>query len=380
MKLVKLGNMIFVLSGLVSLLVAETLPNKTEIEKFLAKQLEVGDTTVKTFILDSVKGINIPMLMPVLKKLTTDENVAVRMRSAYLLAKCYSNLSYNNVLVDIVKTKPVVQNPESPVGRAKLLLKNNIRAEALKLLADIGEEKSFSVVSEATKDSEGIVVDAAYFSLAILSKKYKKTELVSDLMEFFYSGLKHTDPKVRTKAVKILGELKEVGAVQPLTLRLKDYDKTVRATTLISLGEIGDVSALQDMSYLKSDKEDSVRAALAKSLGVMAESIKRSTDNVKVDGLNRIRNLLIDLLNDINGEVRVEAAVSLLKISDRSGMFIIEKGLKSEDKDVIIYCISSIGNYGRREDINLIKDFLNTDDVLMQIATRISLWKIYSRE
>ncbi|MFQ3675180.1 MAG: HEAT repeat domain-containing protein [Endomicrobiia bacterium] len=353
--------------------------NQKSVEEFLVKQLNSLDKSSKVYILDQIKNIKLPIFIPELKKLVNDKDVGIRIKSAYLLAKVYNDFSFVNVLIEVLNTKPKVDNPETPVGRARLLMRNQFRAEAVKLLGDIGDEKYVSVISKATTDSEGIVADSAYFALALMAQN-KKIKPLPEITEFFYSGLKHSDAKVRLKAVKILGELKDKTSVSPLVLRLKDHDKTVRAAAVISLGLIGDSSVFQDIAYLKSDKEDAVRSALAESLGYLGESLKGSTETIKIVQLNKIKDLLMELMNDFNGGVRINAAVSLWKLGEVTGMGIIKKGLTSDDLDVKIFCIESVGNYGTREDIKLIENFIQDENIFIRTVTNVSLLKIYLRK
>jgi HEAT repeat protein len=349
------------------------------VEEFLVKQLNSSDKSSKIYILDQIKNLKTKIFFPELKKLVNDKDTAIRLKSAYLLAKVYNNYSSIDVLIEILNTKPKIDNPTSPISQAKLLMKNQFRAEAVKMLGDIGDEKFVPIISKFTTDSEGIVADNSYFALALMSKN-KKIKPLPEILEFFYSGLKHPDAKVRLKAVKILGELKDKNSVQPLVLRLKDYDKTVRASAVISLGLIGDISVFQDMAYLKTDKEDTVRSALAESMGYLGESLIGSTDTVKIFQLNKIKDLLIELMNDFNGAVRVNAAVSLWKLGDTSGIEIIKKGLSSDDLDVKTFCIESVGNYGSEKEIKLIEEFLQDKDVFIQTVANVSLLKIYLKK
>ncbi len=353
--------------------------NQKDIETFLLQQLSSVDKSSKLYILDQIKDIKLPIFVPELKKLANSKDVIIRLKSAYVLSKVYNENLFINILVGIVNDKPVVKTPDSPISRAKIMIQNQFRAEAVKMLGELGDEKVLPIVSKATTDEDGMVADAAYYALAVMSKN-KKTKPLPELMEFFYTGLKHTDPKIRLKAVKILGELKDKPAVNPLVLRLKDYDKNVREESLLSLGKIGELSALQDMIYLKTDKEDTVRSALARSLGYFSEELKGSTDSLKISQINIVKGLLMELMNDVNGVVRIESAASMLRFSDRTGIELIKKGLDSEDIDVKIFCIETIGNYGTKKDFEIIERFLQDPNIFVQTVANVNLLKLYIRK
>ncbi len=354
-------------------------------EKILIKHLTSADNSTKIYILENLtQGINLDNFVPILKKMAyktdlqqVDDNI--RIKSAYLLAKVYKDTAAVNVLINILETKPVVKNPQSPLGKAKLYLKNLIRAEAVKMLGEVGNTKIVALLWKYKNDPDGTIVDAVYFVLYGLMLK-GKIALVEEIKEFFYSGLKDLNPKVRLSAVKYLGELRDTNAVQPLMLRLKDSNKEVCVEAITSLCKIGSAIALQDIIYLKNNKEDSIRAAISEGLGFMGRELLSSTDTAKSLYLSQIKKVLIEYLNDYNGRVRINAAVSLLMLNDYTGIEIIKKGLNSTDTDVVIYCIKSLGEYGTKNDISLLEKFVSVEDPSLQVASTISILKILSRK
>lgn len=338
-----------------------------------------SESSIKIYILENLPDIPSAKFLPGVKKIsllkTTPENVYLK--SLYVLYKVYKSTSALEKIANFLLQKPKKESSENPLIKAKIYLKNQLRAEAAKMIGELGDERHLEILSKTVKDEYGIVSDASYFALAMLSKRGKIKPL-NELKEFFYSGLKDVDYKVRLKAVRYLGELRYPDSVGPLSLRLKDTSKEVVVETIISLGKVGDVSVLQDLLQFKNSQEDAYRVALAEALGSLAEVLVISSKDTSV--MDKIRNVLNSLMNDPNGMVRVTAAAALLRISDRSGIEVIKKGLESIDTDVILYCIKSLGNYGNFQDIKLIEKFTQHNDLLIQTYAYVSILKIYYKE
>ncbi|MCS7227955.1 MAG: HEAT repeat domain-containing protein [Endomicrobia bacterium] len=352
---------------------------KTVCEDWIVKILSGQENSVKLYILDNIYEIPSKKFFPEVKKLSNSINDNVRLKSLYVLYKVYKDTQAINMITSFLLQKPKFDDTLSPVSKAKLYMKNQLRVEAAKMLGELGDEKVVNVLSKIIndRDDDGNVKDAAYFALALLSQRGVIKPL-PEMKEFFYSGLKDINPKVRLQAVKYLGELKYTDAVAPLSLRLKDTDKEVVVAAVRSLGSIGDVSILNDLIQVKTHPNETVRLTLAESLGSIASNI--STDTAKIAILNRIKNVLTSLLNDPNGMVRVASAGALLKINDRSGIQILKKGIESDDIDVVIYCIETFGKSGSIEDIKFIEKFLEHQDLKLKTVSSVNILKIYYRQ
>ncbi len=353
---------------------------KTYCEEYLLKLLSSTNTdiSIKIYILNRLPELETKIFYQELKKLLQDNNNDIKLHSAYVLLKSYKDKSAQDVLLNLIKKKPVVKNPESPTGRAKLFRENKIRADAIKILGNYGDEKVVDVIKECLKEDDGNIIDASWYALSKLHFR-GIIKLDIDPTEIFYSGLKELNPRIRVTAVKYLGELGDRRSVQPLVLRLKDNNKDVVRESILSLCKIGDISVLQELFQFKSDKDDNIRATFAEGLGYFAESIKLSTEPAKIESLNKIKRVLNELYNDPIGMVRINASVSLLRLGDRSGIEFIKKGLVSSDSDIRIYCIESLGRYGNTEDIKLLQPYLQDKELVISVATYVSMCKLLSK-
>lgn len=350
---------------------------KESCEDWIANTLSLPvDSSVKIYILDNIQYIPSSKFLPELKKISIlkSSNENIYLKSNYVLYKVYKSTSSLDKIVSFLLDKPQKKDDkETPLLKAKIYLKNQLRAEAAKMIGELGDETHIKVLSKTVNDEDGVVSDASYFALAMLSKRGKIKLKVDDIKEFFYSGLKNSDYKVRLKAVKYLGELGYKDAAGPLSLRLKDTSKEVVLQTIISLGKIKDETVLQDLLQFSNSPEPSYKVALAEALGNL---ISNSTNTVVI---NKIKTTLNNLLNDSNGTVRVAAAVSLLKISDVSAIEVLKKGLNSTDLDVVLYCIEGLGNFGTVDDIKFIENFTQHQDLLVRAYAYVNILKIYYR-
>lgn len=353
--------------------------SKEEAEKWIINALSTQDDSVKIYIVENIEEIPLRSFYSVLKKLTFSKNENLKLKTNYVLYKVYKDTYSLTQIINFLLDKPKLPTNATNLQKAKVYLKNQLRAEAARILGEVGDAKIVDVLSKTVKDEDGNVSDASYFALGLLSQR-GIIQPLPDIKEFFYSGLKDLNPKVRLQAVKYLGELKYSDSALPLSLRLKDTYKDVVIETIKSLGKIKDIKILPDLLQFKNSKEDAYRLALAEALGEIGFEIKNSTEIVKKDSVLKIKNTLYDMLNDVNGMIRVAAARSLLKLDDLTGLEIVKKGIESSDSDVVIYCIETIGKYGKKEQISLIEKFIQHSDINIKIAAYLNILKIYLRE
>jgi len=343
--------------------------SKNECEDWVLNVLKTQNDSIKIYILNNIEEIPSKKFYSEIKKLTFSQNDNVKLKAFYVLYKVYKDTEAANQIKNFLLQKPTIKENATPLQKARFYLKNQLRAEAAKMLGELGDEKVVQVLSKTVNDEDGSVKDASYFALALLSQRGKIKPL-HEIKEFFYEGLKDLNPKVRLQAVKFLGELRYKDAVQPLTLRLKDTNKEVVAESIKSLGKIGDASVIQDLIQFKVHPDETLRLTLAETLGML--------ENKEI--LTTVKNVLNDMLQDINGMVRVASARSLLKLKDRTGVEILKKGLQSTDTDVIIYCIETFGRYGSLEDVGLIEKFIEQQDVNIKTIAYVNILKIYNRK
>ena len=150
-----------------------------------------------------------------------------------------------------------------------------VRVQALRALVNIDAAAAHQVLIEL---SEGEPEDRIKRTIASLIQKCQEPirELSADEEQTLHraiSDLQSSDPKIRRKAAAVLGKLKHVSAVQPLSAALKDDHGIVRTVAAESLGSIGDNSALFSLiGLLENDSYYHARAAAAKALGLIGDT------------------------------------------------------------------------------------------------------------
>ena len=348
-----------------------------ESEEFILKSISSAHDSIKLYILDNIEDIPLKSFIPEIKNLLKSKNDNVKIKSAYVLYKVYKDTQAINVIINFALDKPKIDEKMSAVAKAKVYLKNQLRADVVKMLGELGDKNIVNVLSKTVKGDDGNVADASYFALALLSQR-GVIKPMPELKRFFYDGLKDLNPKVRLQAVKFLAQLKYEDSVPPLTLRLRDTNKEVVLETIKALGKIGNKEVLKDLLQFKTHTEDSYRLTLAESLGDLGYSILFSSFT-DTETLTKIKSVLQSFLNDMNGSVRVAAARSLLKLNDRTGIEVLKKGLESNDGDIILYSIESFGKYGNMDDINYLSKFIASSDETIKTVSFVNILKIYHR-
>jgi HEAT repeat protein len=116
-----------------------------------------------------------------------------------------------------------------------------------------------------------------------------------DKFEEAIKALMDTNPEIRKQAVRDLGELKDIRAVDPLLPVTNDEDVGVRRSAIEALGKIGDARAIPDMgqtylgpgpSYLTDFPFIDLRKAKEEDILFVAQAIRQigpSADDILID-------------------------------------------------------------------------------------------------
>lgn len=91
-------------------------------------------------------------------------------------------------------------------------------------------------------------------------------------------------------------------------------------------------------------------------------------DTLSSEGGEEMAFLLRDLLQDRDGEIRFGAARGLLRLDDRSGMWVLIKNLGSESVEERRGALETLGEFGRREDAGRIRPLLSDKEGVVRLA------------
>ena len=123
-------------------------------------------------------------------------------------------------------------------------------------------------------------------------------------------GLQDRDAVTRLAAIKSLGNIKYVSAIEGIKEFLKEkYSSEERLAAVISLGNIGDKSVIIDLQNILDDEEPNIRWDAAIALAKLEDS----------SGNDIISNLLdrsyFDQFSEVNSEEEVQAILVAIQIS-----------------------------------------------------------------
>ncbi len=125
---------------------------------------------------------------------------------------------------------------------------------------------------------------------------------------------------VRKSAAYALGKLKSDQSVAALTSALRDKDLEVRGAAAVALGEYEDPAAIAALIGGLSDKSEFVREQSARALGRYGRASAPA-----------VSTLIKLLTTDAGHGVKLQAAIALGQIGDRSALPALEKA--THDKD-----------------------------------------------
>lgn len=125
-----------------------------------------------------------------------------------------------------------------------------------------------------------------------------------DIQPFVSALRTRRDWQSREKAAWILGMVRNLAAIEPLTAGLRDESPAVRHTAAWALGTIGDARAIDALVANLNDANSEARAGAAWALGSIGDS--------------RAVGPLLGVIQEPSSDVRAAAAWSLGMIGDRS--------------------------------------------------------------
>ncbi|MDH4378330.1 MAG: HEAT repeat domain-containing protein [Vampirovibrionales bacterium] len=191
-------------------------------------------------------------------------------------------------------------------------------------------------------------------------KKEKKTKTFEQLLGDLKAG---NSEKVRYNAARVLGEMGNMEAVEPLIDVLKfDANGSVRLYAARALGELGDIRATEPLiESLREDRNVDVRVRAARALGRL--------------GGEEVVMPLVEALSDTNSQVCMTAADALVEIGPIAVRPLITS-LKHERVNVRCDATRALGELGDATAVQPLVDMLTDDWVNVRIYAVQSLGKL----
>lgn len=311
---------------------ASKLKDFSVAEDIFADALSSEDMKLKLTAVAALSYFDLPEAAQTIQNLTFDEPEYYQ-KITDLLIRSDKN-SNIPVLVDYLK----LNDPRIKLAIANYLLRKDTHKETCKDILD----------NLLKNDNENISLTAA---LVLIENNYNVSdELINKLLNTELANIK-------AKAVLILANKKNNAIIPYLEEAINNNTDPLRA--------YGAALILYNMG-----KED--------YLSILVRYLSRDNVNyINKEFINK--ELFEDLCNHENDWVKINAASSLLENNYTDCYPTIKKLLNSTDVKVRSKAIKLIGEYGNKEDIELLKEFLNDDYVRIRVNSSEAILRLIHR-
>ncbi|MBI4656633.1 MAG: HEAT repeat domain-containing protein [Elusimicrobia bacterium] len=187
-------------------------------------------------------------------------------------------------------------------------------------------------------------------------------------LQIVITELKNADSDAREKAVKILGDAGNKGAVPVLKKRLKDISKYVQIAAAESLWKLGDNSGIKRLYEIIADVPG--RNPIADTALVQMKIISMNKIRERaVETLVRIRKngaeeTLFELKNDFYGEIRDAAARELARLGYGRELDAFHESLGTEDEGLRYQAALSISRICIEDSAGYIREALKKEKAM----------------
>ena len=279
----------------------------------------------------------------------------------------------------------------------------DVRKESIRVLGSIGSKRAISPLSEILKDNDPKIRNLAKNAMNKIFKKIESNDILYDI-------LKGKNINARKEAIKLLGMLKDVNAIDTL---IKTFDSTVASIRRASyrailqilqnkidekiinsltekswrirmystkiLGEIGDLNTIETVFKLIEDENGNVRKAAIdalinfksdKVIEMAKSSLKNSNWKIRRTGVKLLIrvgskdsiNSLISCLDDDDVYIKSWAAMALGKIKDVDSIEPFIQLLKETDDKIRLSAVKALGEIGNKDAIKPLIEILGDDN------------------
>ena len=368
-------------------------------QEIVYNYIDTEDVNIKREIPVILGKMGIKESETVLINFLEDENPLIRKNSLKALEKIIDLKNIKNILATL-------NDPDI-----------DVRKESIRVLGNIGSKRAISPLLAILKDKDAKIRNLTKNALYKIFKKIESNDVLYDI-------LKGKNVNARKEAIKLLGMLKDVNAIDTL---IKTFDSTVASIRRASfrailqilqnkidekilnslagkswrirmyctkiLGEIGDPNTLNTVFNLIEDENGSVRKAAIDALinfksDKVIEMAKSSLKNsnwkirragvkllIRVGSENSI-NSLISCLNDDDVYIKSWAAMALGRIKDVDSIEPFIQLLKENDDKIRLSAVKALGEIGKKDAIKHLVELLGDDNWDVKKAVENSLNRI----
>lgn len=236
---------------------------------------------------------------------------------ALLLVTRITGVGFTHVsLTHPPNSQQIRSSIDSEVANLQSRLKSSSeeeRLDAAMQLARLKGESAFAALASAVSDTSPQVRAAVVRGLAEHGDEAAVPILVMRLS-------KDKDKFVRKTIAYALERFHGGERTAALAAALTDKELEIRAAAAVSLGDHADAGAVEPLAGALSDKNEFVRAQAARALGVNGRSAAHT-----------VTALIALLTQDVDAEVRRQAAHALGQIGDRSALPALHRAKRGRD-------------------------------------------------
>jgi len=265
------------------------------------------------------------------------------------------NLSHKNVGTRLAALETLIRQGKAAVLPLMALLGHrnpSVRVLVTEILGSIADPRALESLTEGLADSDRRVRLAAIAAIGRLNSQAAFARLLEALesgdsefadiaarslvnagalvSQHIIDLLRVSNPELRARAARILGQIREPLALRPLVAALKDSDEWVRTSVAQALGGLLDPAASGALIACLHDTHPPVRAAAANALGQLRDL--SATEPI------------MPLLQDNQGSVRAAATRALGRIGDNIIVEPIIGLLDDPDRDVRVAAVDALGS------------------------------------
>ena len=212
------------------------------------------------------------------------------------------------------------------------------------------DDKLYELIKELKSDDLETQLKACW-----LLGKRKAKEAVPQLIQILEMT---SNPELKERVIKALGEIGDISALSPLIEALKDKRWEIKNAVIEALGRIRDKRAIPILEKLLLDNEVRVYAAQALAQlgvsqpleGLLKEKepwiVAKAAEAIGKLGIKDAINSLIDVLNHPSWEVQIEVIEALGKLRASQAVkeiiYLLNKSSKPEVQAAGVLCLSKI--------------------------------------
>ena len=381
------------------------------IERLHFRNSEIYDPLINSIVKIGKKGYQ-----RILYDYIDTDDVNIKREIPVILGKM-GNSESETVLINFLKDENPLIRKNSLKALVKIIeLKNikhiletlndeniDVRKESIRVLGSIGSKRAIDPLSEILKDNDPKIRNLAKNAMNKIFKKIESNDIL-------YEILKGKNVNARKEAIKLLGMLKDVNAIDTL---IKSFDSTVASIRRASyrailqilqnkideriinslaekswrirmystkiLGEIGDLNTIETVFKLIEDENGNVRKAAIdalinfksdKVIEMAKSSLKNSNWKIRRTGVKLLIrvgskdsiNSLISCLDDDDVYIKSWAAMALGKIKDVDSIEPFIQLLKETDDKIRLSAVKALGEIGNKDAIKPLIEILGDDN------------------